>query len=82
MAARRLLARRLLVRRLLALALPVVAMGCTESPLPVARQERPVVVTSTTVFADLVQQVAGDLVEVRSLVGIGGDPHTHEPRPS
>ncbi|HUG84909.1 MAG TPA: zinc ABC transporter substrate-binding protein, partial [Euzebya sp.] len=47
-----------------------------------ARQERPVVVTSTTVFADLVQQVAGDLVEVRSLVGIGGDPHTHEPRPS
>lgn len=43
---------------------------------------RPVVVTSTTVFADLVGLVGGDLVEVRSLVGVGGDPHTHEPRPS
>jgi ABC-type Zn uptake system ZnuABC Zn-binding protein ZnuA len=40
------------------------------------------VVATTTVFADLVKNVGGDLVSVDSLVPAGGDVHTFEPSPS
>lgn len=40
------------------------------------------VVATTTVFADLVKQVGGDLVEVTSLVPKGGEVHTFDPAPS
>jgi ABC-type metal ion transport system, periplasmic component/surface adhesin len=40
------------------------------------------VVTTTTVFADLVGNVGGDHVTVRSLVPNGGDVHTFDPKPS
>ncbi len=40
------------------------------------------VVTTTTVFADLVKQVGGDRVAVHSLVPKGGEVHTFDPAPS
>jgi zinc/manganese transport system substrate-binding protein len=40
------------------------------------------VVTTSTVFADLVQNVGGDLVAVTSLAGRNGDVHTFEPSPA
>jgi manganese/iron transport system substrate-binding protein len=40
------------------------------------------VVATTTVLADLVANVGGDLVEVRSLVPKGGEVHTFDPSPS
>lgn len=38
-------------------------------------------VASFTVLADIVKQVGGDHVKVKSLVGPDGDPHTFEPTP-
>jgi ABC-type Zn uptake system ZnuABC Zn-binding protein ZnuA len=40
------------------------------------------VVTTTTVFADMIRQVGGANVSVTSLVPKGGDVHTFEPRPA
>jgi zinc/manganese transport system substrate-binding protein len=40
------------------------------------------VVTTTTVFADMVRNVGGDYVTVTSLVGKNGDVHTFEPKPA
>jgi ABC-type Zn uptake system ZnuABC Zn-binding protein ZnuA len=40
------------------------------------------VVATTTVFADLVRNVGGNHVTVRSLVPNGGDVHTFDPKPS
>src|SRR5438552_2223581 len=40
------------------------------------------VVTSTTVFADIVRNVGGPLVNVISLVPKSGDVHTFEPKPA
>jgi ABC-type Zn uptake system ZnuABC Zn-binding protein ZnuA len=40
------------------------------------------VVTTTTVFADMVRQVGGPSVTVTSLVPKGGDVHTFEPKPA
>ncbi len=37
------------------------------------------VVTSFTVLADMVKNIAEDFVEVRSIVQANGDPHTYEP---
>lgn len=39
------------------------------------------VVASFTVLADMVRQIGGSHVEVRSLVGPNGDPHVYEPTP-
>ena len=39
------------------------------------------VVTSTTVFVDMIQQVGGDRVEAFSIVPVGSDPHTFQPTP-
>ena len=49
--------------------------------LPAAAAEKLQVVTSITVLADMVKQVGGDTVEVRSLVGPNGDAHVYEPTP-
>lgn len=39
------------------------------------------VVASFTILADMVKQVGGDHVHVKSLVGFNGDPHAYEPTP-
>jgi ABC-type Zn uptake system ZnuABC Zn-binding protein ZnuA len=39
------------------------------------------VVATTTYLADIVRNVAGDRVPVSSLMPVGGDPHSFEPRP-
>lgn len=66
------------VATVLALSLLLAACGNPAGP----GDGRLVVVTSTTVFADLVRNVGGDLVSVSSLVPANGDPHTFAPRPS
>lgn len=43
---------------------------------------RPTVVVSTEILADLVRQVGGDRVDVRTVIPPGGDPHSYEPTPS
>ncbi|MEB5973566.1 metal ABC transporter substrate-binding protein [Pantoea dispersa] len=49
------------------------------SPLTLAKTVD--AVASFTVLADIVKQVGGDHVKVKSLVGPDGDPHTFEPTP-
>ncbi len=44
-----------------------------------AQSTRLLIVTSTTIIADVVQQVAGEAADVVSLMDIGQDPHTFEP---
>src|SRR5918995_1884961 len=43
--------------------------------------ERPLVVASTPVVADIVRQVAGDAAEVKQVMSANADPHDYEPRP-
>jgi ABC-type Zn uptake system ZnuABC Zn-binding protein ZnuA len=62
------------------LGLVMALAGCGGTAQP--SDGRLVVVTSTTVLADLVRNVSGDLVSVSSLVPRNGDPHTFSPRPS
>jgi ABC-type Zn uptake system ZnuABC Zn-binding protein ZnuA len=65
----------------LCLLLVVVGVAACQSA-PTGSSGRVRVVTTTTVFADMVASVGGDLVEVTSLVPKNGDVHTFEPKPA
>ncbi len=71
------------MRVLLALiaTVPLLA-ACQPQPSPPGGAARLRVVTTTSVFADMISQVGGELVRVTSLVPHDGDVHTFEPRPS
>ncbi len=47
-----------------------------------AQNEKPLVVASASMIADMTQSVGGDHIDVEMIVPIGGDPHLHEPTPS
>jgi ABC-type Zn uptake system ZnuABC Zn-binding protein ZnuA len=74
---------RLSLRRAGALAVVAIvalaACGPAASPAPSAKLN---VVTTTTVFADMVANVGGDYVSVTSLAGKNADVHTFEPKPA
>lgn len=60
--------------------LSAVLLGCVLfTPAVMAKTVH--VVASFTVLADMVRQIGGQYVEVKSLVGPNGDPHTFEPSP-
>lgn len=70
-------------RAVLALALVAVLSGCAAfgASRPAEADGRLVVLTTFTVLADLARQVAGDRVEVVSLLSPGEEVHGYEPTP-
>ncbi|NDC63885.1 MAG: manganese transporter [Planctomycetia bacterium] len=55
--------------------------SCTASPALVSGGERPAVVATTTVVADLVRQVGGGRIVVDCLMAPGIDPHSYRATP-
>lgn len=55
------------------LLLPTYLMGQSNKPL---------VLATASIFADMAQEIGGDQIDVQSIVPIGGDPHIYEPVPS
>lgn len=43
--------------------------------------EQPIVVATTTIIADVAAQLAGDKLDVRTIMPVGGDPHIYQPVP-
>ncbi len=72
--------------RPLVAALAALLMAACDSPSPEARQDpeddRPVVLTTFTVLADMARQVAGDRLQVESITKLGAEIHGYEPTPS
>jgi ABC-type Zn uptake system ZnuABC Zn-binding protein ZnuA len=44
-------------------------------------KEKPVVLATASIFADMAKNIAGGELEVQLIVPIGGDPHLYEPTP-
>jgi len=69
----------------LAAAALLAAAGCSRTSSPAApagpAAPKPPVVAVESFLADMTRQVAGDRMEVRSLVPLGVDPHGYEPTP-
>lgn len=64
------------------LAIAAITAGCVSGTGAAESGAKLQVVTTTTVLADLVSNVGGDLISVTSIVPKNGDAHTFEPRPS
>lgn len=61
--------------------LALVLTGCSQAPPPSA-DPRPLVLTTFTVLADIAENVAGDHLQVRSILPVGAEVHGFEPAPS
>jgi ABC-type Zn uptake system ZnuABC Zn-binding protein ZnuA len=59
----------------------VLLAACQASAAPVSQEGQIKVLTLSSFLADMAQQVAGDRLEVETLVPIGVDPHTFQPTP-
>jgi ABC-type Zn uptake system ZnuABC Zn-binding protein ZnuA len=55
--------------------------ACGGSPASASGTIDPVILASTTFLADIARNVAGDRVEIESLLPIGVDPHSFQPTP-
>lgn len=44
--------------------------------------EKPIVVTTASMIADMAKNIGKDHVEIKCIVPIGGDPHTYKPTPN
>ena len=53
----------------------------TLSTLLSSAQESYKVVATASIFADMAENIAGDRIEIETIVPIGGDPHLHDPIP-
>lgn len=76
-----------------ALVVPLLSGGCTPGPqngstapasgrAAVAQDERPLVLTTFTILADMARQVAGERLRVESITKLGAEIHGYEPTPS
>lgn len=50
-------------------------------PAFATRAEKPVVIGTASMFADIAANIGGDLIETDMIVPVGGDPHIYEPTP-
>ena len=50
-------------------------------PFYLLAEEKPVVVSTASIFSDMAANIAGDQLEIQTIVPIGGDPHIYEPTP-
>lgn len=60
-------------------------LGCDRAPAtaePATQPDRPIVVCTTTMIADLARQIGGERIRVVGLMPPGTDPHIYEPLPS
>ena len=75
--------RRSLAATLAAIALTATLAGCDSPGTDPAQgaSDRPVVLTTFTVLADIAQNVAGDKLEVQSITKVGAEIHGYEPTP-
>ena len=47
-----------------------------------AEDEKPLVVATASMWADMAENLAGSFIKIETIVNIGGDPHTYEPTPA
>jgi ABC-type Zn uptake system ZnuABC Zn-binding protein ZnuA len=74
-----------MINRVLLCILSVIALssltaGCGDRSEG-SQRNKPLVVATTTIIADITQQIAGDRVEIFCIMPVGGDPHIYQPVP-
>ena len=76
------LRRRIRSASCLLVSLTMLTLGCGREPVQQVADRRPTVLTTFTVLADLAANVAGERLQVRSIVKPGAEIHGYQPTPS
>ncbi len=63
------------------LLLAILFSACEGQPAATSSQSAPVILTSTPWLADVTRSIAGDRIQVESLLPDGSDPHSYQPTP-
>ncbi len=73
-----------MIFRLLGILLPLALFSCTQkdSNPNTINGDKPRVVATSTIIADLTQEVAGDEIQLSAILKPGTDPHVYEPVPA
>ena len=71
---------RTLIKFLLLAALVCTVIGCKKQDHPI-QSKKPVVIVSIAPYGTMVEQIAGDTVQVEVIVPNGSSPHSFEPAP-
>lgn len=61
--------------------LGLLATGCDAQNRSIEEDDRPQVVSTSTIIADLTQQIGGDEIQHQGILQPGADPHVYEPTP-
>lgn len=64
---------------IVSLCIVILVSGCSGSEG--SERDRPLVVATTTIIADVAEEIAGGRVEVYCIMPVGGDPHVYQPVP-
>lgn len=75
---------KIIFRFCLGMLLPLALLSCTQkdSNPNTTKGDKPRVVATSTVIADLTQEVAGDEIQLSGILKPGTDPHVYEPVPA
>ncbi|PMB40307.1 metal ABC transporter substrate-binding protein [Fischerella thermalis CCMEE 5330] len=65
----------------LVILLPLVLFGCTPPNSNSRADDKPQVVATSTIIADMAEEVGGDEIQLTGILQPGTDPHVYEPRP-
>jgi ABC-type Zn uptake system ZnuABC Zn-binding protein ZnuA len=68
-------------RSWMVLFLALLVSGCGRQPASSSGKAAPIILTSTTILADVTRSIAGDRLQVESLLPTGADPHSYQPTP-
>jgi manganese/iron transport system substrate-binding protein len=76
--------RKIFFRLCLAMLMPLALFSCTQkdSNPNTTKRDKPRVVATSTIIADLAQNVAGDEIQLSGILKPGTDPHVYEPVPA
>tara|TARA_B100000700_G_C14859869_1_gene768109 strand:+ start:46 stop:993 length:948 start_codon:yes stop_codon:yes gene_type:complete len=63
--------------------LSTICISCEKSPSnPTAEKQKPIILTTFTILADLAENIAGERLEVKSITKFGAEIHGYQPTPS
>lgn len=68
-------------RFLILIVTAILITSCGSGPASPAETTTPVILTSTTVLADITRNIVGDRFAVQSLLPVGSDPHSYQATP-
>src|SRR5215208_6283181 len=68
-------------RRIIFIVIAIMIASCGAQPASNAGTVAPVILTSTTLLADITRNIVGDHFEVQSLLPVGSDPHSYQATP-